>query len=318
MSDTNITNGACDLATTQPLLRVARLALVFLIAMLVPASAWADHPCATDPNWPNGQLCSTDPSWPAGQDGRFYDPGCRADGDALNYNPNCMQEGEVNCVPAIPSTCFECWDCIDNDGDGLFDCMDNLDSEGNDSTLDPNGPNSGGCAMYCAYVSPLGQFAYDQDVDDDGYLACPFGAPDPAPSIYDCDDNASSIHSGATEDCTDGIDNNCDELIDADDPDCQGDDDDSSSAGDDDDSTPTGDDDDSTPTGDDDDSSSAGDDDDSASSGDDDDSAPTGGDGCSCSSTQSTTQNGLTLALCMGLLGLGVLRRQSRNHRSAG
>jgi len=200
--------------------------------------------------------------------------------------------------------------------------MDNLDAEGNDSTAGAEQWMRGGCAEYCTLVNPAGFGAYDQDQDDDGFLACPWGPPDPAPSIYDCDDSNGTVNSGAAEDCTDGVDNDCDELVDAADPDCTGDDDDSATS-DDDDSTPAGDDDsatsdddDSTPAGDDD--SATSDDDDSTTS-DDDDSAPAGDDdddtgaddGCSCSSTRSTGHTGLGFALLVGLVGLGLLRRRT-------
>ena len=282
-----------------PITSVLLSAVVLVTATLLPGAAWADHPCSTDPS-------------------------------ETDYDPLCEQEGEVACNPLVPTTCLECWDCIDNDGDGLFDCMDNLDLEGN---VNPNGS----CAAYCAIINPIGNGAYDQDQDGDGFLACPWGPPDPAPAIYDCDDNESSINSGATEDCSDGVDNDCDGLVDASDPDCgggddddsapSGDDDDSSASGDDDDSSPPSDDDDSAPSGDDDsapsgddDSAPSGDDDsapsgddDSASSGDDDDDDDDSGvdDGCSCSATQSTVSTGLGLALLLGLGGLGLLRRRS-------
>ena len=296
-------------ALTQRLPFPIRLFLILVAVALVPGAALADHPCSTDPDWPGGQLCSTDPNWPPGQDNRYYDPNCPQEGESLHYSALCLQEGEVNCIPNQPSTCMECWDCIDNDGDGLFDCMDNLDAEGNDSTAAPSKWDRGGCAQWCTGINPAGVGAYDQDQDDDGFLSCPWGPPDPAPPIYDCDDSNGTINSGATEDCTDSVDNDCDELVDAADPDCTGDDDDSATSDDDD--SATSDDDDSAPAGDDD-SAPAGDDD-SAPAGDDDD--DTGADdGCSCSSTATTGHTGLGLALLLGLVGLGLLRR--RNEQS--
>ena len=44
------------------------------------------------------------------------------------------------------------------------------------------------------------------DEDDDGYAA-----------DHDCDDTNPDVHRGVTEDCTDGIDNNCDGKTDAED-----------------------------------------------------------------------------------------------------
>ena len=322
MSETSIKRSAGNSAPVWLLPSPVRLAMVLLISLSMPVSAWADHPCSTDPNWPSGQLCSTDPNWPAGQDGRYYDPGCTQDGQVLEYLALCLQEGEAGCNPSVPASCLECWDCIDNDGDGLFDCMDNLDAEGNDSASYPQSWMNGGCALYCTLVNPAGFGAYDQDQDDDGFLACPWGPPDPAPSIYDCDDSNGTVNSGAAEDCTDGVDNDCDELVDAADPDCTGDDDDSATSDDDDsatsgdddtttsgdDDTTTSDDDDGTPAGDDD-SAPAGDDD-SAPAGDDDD--DTGADdGCSCSATRSTGRAGLGFALLVSLVGLGLLRRRT-------
>ncbi len=208
MSDTSVKRSASN-PTPVPLLpSPVRLALALLISLSMPVSAWADHPCSTDPS-------------------------------ATDYDALCEQEGEIGCNPSVPASCLECWDCIDNDGDGLFDCMDNLDAEGNDSTAGAEQWMRGGCAEYCTLVNPAGFGAKEQDQDDEGFLACPWGPPDPAPSIYDCDDSNGTVNSGAAEDCTDGVDNDCDELVDAADPDCTGDDDDS----------PTSDDDDSTPAG---------------------------------------------------------------------
>jgi len=269
-------------AHLKPLL--ALLALAALAVTCAPGSAWADHPCSADPSWPDGQLCNTDPSWPAGQNGTFYDPNCEQDGDPIVYSALCMQEGEIACNPGGGSGCPECWDCIDNDNDGLFDCMDNLDGEGNVAT-------GGGCGSYCEFINPLGTSGgYNQDQDGDGFLACPLGPPSPAPSIYDCDDSDPNVHSGATEVCDDGIDNDCDGQVDGADPDCGG-------SGDDDDSGASSDDDDSVASSDDDDSGSLGDDD------------TVGDDGCACSSTASATTTGAGLVLAVLLVG--VCRRRA-------
>ena len=52
------------------------------------------------------------------------------------------------------------------------------------------------------------------DDDSDGYFA-----ESDCGTQVDCDDGDMAINPGAAEDCTDGIDNDCDGLIDADDPD---------------------------------------------------------------------------------------------------
>ena len=108
------------------------------------------------------------------------------------------------------------------------------------------------------------------DQDEDGYVDAACGGDD-------CDDGHAAVHPEAAEVCNDGVDNDCDGLVDEDDEDCPETDDDSTgdddSAGDDD---STGDDD---SMGDDD---STGDDDATGPSGDDDSDPPGQGDDCTC------------------------------------
>ena len=64
-------------------------------------------------------------------------------------------------------------------------------------------------------VTPV--VAYWTDVDGDGYKSESDGNNPP----YDCDDTNAAINPGADEVCDDDVDNDCDGLIDGNDPDCQ-------------------------------------------------------------------------------------------------
>ena len=101
--------------------------------------------------------------------------------------------GPVDCndnYPAINPNAVEiCNDGIDNDCDGLIDAAD---------------PNAVNCPAACT------------DLDGDG-----FKTEGGVCGLVDCNDSDPNINPGAVEDCSDGLDNNCNGLIDAVDPHCQ-------------------------------------------------------------------------------------------------
>ncbi len=88
-----------------------------------------------------------------------------------------------------PSAAEDCSDGVDNDCDGLVDTMD---------------PDAAGCQEGCT------------DGDGDMYNADGTAGCGPA----DCDDGDSLVNPGAGENCIDGIDNDCNGLIDSADPVC--------------------------------------------------------------------------------------------------
>jgi hypothetical protein len=100
---------------------------------------------------------------------------------------------------------------MDNDGDGYPICAGDCDDT--DATTYPGAPElCDGKNNDCASGVP----ANEQDNDADGYRICE----------NDCNDSDPTIHPGVAEDatapanCTDGIDNDCDGLIDTSDSGC--------------------------------------------------------------------------------------------------
>jgi len=102
--------------------------------------------------------------------------------------------GPVDCDDASstvsPAAAEECTDTIDNNCNGLVDSAD---------------PGAVGCPSVCT------------DSDGDGY-ALEGGSCGAA----DCDDTDSAVNPGAIETCIDGLDNNCNGLIDTADPNATG------------------------------------------------------------------------------------------------
>ena len=115
--------------------------------------------------------------------------------------------------PDVPSA-----DCVDVDGDGFraqgrtcgpIDCDDNT------ATTYPGAPEICGDGVDNNCNGTVDGAGVDKD--GDGF---PEGV-DNECMVTDCNDHDPAIHPGAVEICDDGIDNNCDGLVDAQDPACQ-------------------------------------------------------------------------------------------------
>jgi hypothetical protein len=95
----------------------------------------------------------------------------------------------------------------DTDGDGIPDERDNCPEVANADQSDIDGDGAGDVC--------------DHDADGDGWF-CPRCIPSSCPRFpcTDCDDLDPHVHPAAGEDCSDGIDNDCDGAVDGADPDC--------------------------------------------------------------------------------------------------
>ncbi len=120
-------------------------------------------------------------------------------GRDMNRDRDCIDSGEmtgdVDCdddqVTVSPAAGENCLDSLDNDCDMAIDAADS------DCTSDTDADNDG----YC----PIGR---DLDMNGD----C--NGPGERTAGYDCDDSSRDVNSGASEVCTDFLDNDCDGLAD--------------------------------------------------------------------------------------------------------
>ena len=116
-------------------------------------------------------------------------------GRDLNHDRDCLDSGEASsindCDDARSNVYFDapenCVDGVDNDCDGKVDT--------DDAECDPHDDDGDG---YC----PLGQVIGDNDHD------C--SDPGEQLDVSDCDDENPAVSPGATEVCTDSLDNDCD------------------------------------------------------------------------------------------------------------
>ncbi|MDP8223891.1 MAG: S8 family serine peptidase [Candidatus Lernaella stagnicola] len=186
------------------------------------------------------------------QDGDGYDkPDCGGD-DCNDFDEN-IHPGATEVCNGIDDNCDDTVpdDEIDHDEDGVFECAGDCDPQdpdvhpghqeicdGKDNNCDGDLPQDeldqdGDGLFYCnGDCMPFNEDVYtgapelcdgldnncdenvpadELDVDEDGF----------APCAGDCNDEDEAIHPDAEEICDDGVDNNCDELTDEEDPACQ-------------------------------------------------------------------------------------------------
>ncbi|RME23260.1 MAG: hypothetical protein D6798_13880 [Deltaproteobacteria bacterium] len=137
------------------------------------------------------------PTWYPDIDGDGYGDdaaaieACTAPEDTVDQGGDCDDTNATR----NPGVAEEC-DGIDNDCDGLVDFAD---------------------------PDLVGESTWYLDQDGDGYgagtpeVACDAPSPDHVPDAGDCDDTDTLVHPGAEEVC-DGIDNDCNDLVDDEDP----------------------------------------------------------------------------------------------------
>ena len=179
------------------------------------------------------------------EDGAFdrFAAGCSdaygaADTDCDDTNPNISPLADELCN-AIDDDC----DGLDDDGfdidaDGVWaataDCETTygapLDCDDNDDTIYPEYDGEPAAEEICDGLDNDCDGVVAEDADEDGYVDGELaGCIDAFPADeLDCDDVDPDVHPDADEECVDEIDNDCDGLVDGEDPDCfEPDDDDS-------------------------------------------------------------------------------------------
>ena len=161
-----------------------------------------DNDCANDP------LCN----------------GCDAAEDCSDFIDNDC-DGHVDCEDSDCSDNSACINCTDDDNDGYYaeiGCGTDIDCKDNNSQINPGIAEncSDGVDNDCDSLIDCDDTA---DCKDDPACICTdndgdnyFVEPGCGTEI-DCNDNNIAVNPGAAENCTDGIDNDCDDLVDCED-----------------------------------------------------------------------------------------------------
>lgn len=108
---------------------------------------------------------------------------------------------------------------VDSDGDGVADSADNCPLFPNPDQTDTDADGVGDACDNCPFIpnpsqqdsdnDQIGDACEGVDLDQDGWS-----------TPQDCDDTNAFIFPGAMENCSDGLDNNCNGFVDANDPAC--------------------------------------------------------------------------------------------------
>jgi hypothetical protein len=170
-------------------------------------------------------------------------PTC-TDGDGDTFALEGGDCGPVDCndsnVAVNPAAAENCTDGLDNDCDGLIDAQDPsavgcppvcTDSDGDGYAIEGGACGAIDCDDSDAAINPGAAEVCGDGVDNtcDGVIdeGCPvepvctdndgdtFAMEGGECGAIDCDDTDAAVNPSALEDCTDGIDNNCNGLVDA-------------------------------------------------------------------------------------------------------
>ncbi len=203
-----------------------------------------DPDCAADPDCDTGGFCGDPNSGDCCEDnGTPFCDDAECCGTVCATDPFCCESAwDSICAESAAKLCSICGgglqevcdNGVDDDGDGLVDCEDSdcarfpgccpdglADCNGVCVDLSSDIQNCGECGVVCDDGDPCtvdscvnGECLHELlDEDGDGYAPTSCGGDD-------CDDNDPNVNPGASEICDNGVDDDCDGLVDCEDADC--------------------------------------------------------------------------------------------------